>query len=182
MEQYVGGMVRLERGPQVRLYLVNVCPPLTFSELSKTVNVCSANYVTPSNCFTKQVGECAFTRRYIYAHIHTYMAHEPTTKDRARYRSPSPLFDYLTDATIKSSPIGHHRGFTCLLLACRRGVPLGNHVHSFVFLHVHALSPLPYDFSLVIPRHTRLFDPSYLIYANFKRPTSSTSVWKMSVT
>lgn len=74
----------LERGPQVRLYLVNVCPPLTFSELSKTVNVCSANYVTPSNCFTKQVGECAFTRRYIYTYTHVYGT-------RADDKRPGPL-------------------------------------------------------------------------------------------
>lgn len=99
---YRGTIRRMEwlgsNGSQVRLYLVNVCPPLTFPELSKTVNVCSANYVTPSNCFTKQVGECAFTRRYIYG-------------TRADDKRPGPLqisfrlFDYLTDATIKSSPI-----------------------------------------------------------------------------
>lgn len=89
---YRGTIRRMERlgsnGSQVRLYLVNVCPPLTFPELSKTVNVCSANYVTPSNCFTKQVGECAFTRRYIYIYIYIWHTSR-RQKTRARYRSPS---------------------------------------------------------------------------------------------
>lgn len=141
MEQYVG-MERLgSNGSQVRLYLVNVCPPLTFPELSKTVNVCSANYVTPSNCFTKQVGECAFTRRYIYIYI--YMAHEPTTKDPGPLQISFRLFDYLTDATIKSSPI---IGDSPVYFSRCPAVPLGNH-GSFVFLRPPRFISLPYDFS-----------------------------------
>lgn len=142
---YRGTIRRMERlgsnGSQVRLYLVNVCPPLTFPELSKTVNVCSANYVTPSNCFTKQVGECAFTRRYIYIYI--YMAHEPTTKDPGPLQISFRLFDYLTDATIKSSPI---IGDSPVYFSRCPAVPLGNH-GSFVFLRPPRFISLPYDFS-----------------------------------
>lgn len=53
------------------------------------------NYVTPSNCFTKQSES---------ARSHGNITHGPTTKEGPLQISFR-LFDYLTDATIKSSPI-----------------------------------------------------------------------------
>lgn len=79
----------------------------------------------------------------IYIHIYIYMAHEPTTKDPGPLQISFRLFDYLTDATIKSSPI---IGDSPVYFSRCPAVPLGNH-GSFVFLRPPRFISLPYDFS-----------------------------------